>query len=86
MQTECEADNISRRYIDNGISKEGRNSSKGQCNIFSPNFGVFDQQKRIFVTPTPDLRLLGVEINSKEMGLSLPQEKKDKIISQHQSF
>ena len=36
--------------------------------------------------PSQILQFLGVEINSKEMSVSLPQEKKDKIISQCQGI
>ena len=36
--------------------------------------------------PCQILQFLGVEINSKEMSVSLPQEKKDKIVSQCQGI
>ena len=49
-EIECEIDNTSRRYFDNGINKKETNSSEGHFGISSSNFGVFDQQKQIYVT------------------------------------
>ena len=53
-EIDCETDNVSRRYFDNGINKKRINSSEGHFVISSSNFGVFGQQKQICVTSTPN--------------------------------
>ena len=48
--------------------------------------GLLVNKNKSVLHPSQILQFLGVEINSKEMSVSLPQEKKDKIISQCQGI
>ena len=56
------------------------NSSKGH--FLLQTLGFLINKNKSVLHQCQTLQLLGVEINSKEMSVSLPQEKKDKIISQ----
>ena len=48
--------------------------------------GLLVNKNKSVLHPCQILKFLGVEINSKEMSVSLPQEKKDKVISQCQGI
>ena len=55
-ETECEINNISRRYFDKNISMKGANKSMQHFDICSPDFGFSDQQKQICITTMSDFR------------------------------
>ena len=50
------------------------------------NLGFLVNKNKSVLHPDQILQFLGMEINSKEMSASLPQEKKDKIISHCQGI
>ena len=60
-EIECQTDNISKRYFDNGVNKKGTNSSDGHFDVSSSNFGIFGKQKKSVLHPCQILQLLGTE-------------------------
>ena len=61
-------------------------SSQRHLIFILQNLGFLINVKKSLLNPSQTLLFLGVEVNSQEMTLSLPMEKKDKIIKQCKSL
>ena len=76
---------MSRRYFDSGSLNRGTDTSPRKSDISFRRVGVCDKNiKKSVVQPCQNLEFLGVEINSKDMVLVIPEGKKKKIVEQCQ--
>ena len=84
-EIEYEAD-IYSKCFDNGINKKELIQARDTLIFLLQTLGFLVNKNKSVLHPCQILQFLAVEINSKEMSVSLPQEKKHKIISQCQSI
>ena len=82
-KAKCAASHISGQCTAYCLLKGGTGACKGHSDISPSEHRVFDRCKE---TSSPAMPFLGMEINSLDMTLTLPKEKKEKIVQQCQNL
>ena len=77
-KTVCTTDYFSGHFSANDLLKEGTDPCKGHSDISSESRFSDKSQKKIIIETCQNIQFLGMEINSIEMTLTFPQEKKEK--------
>lgn len=67
---------ISKQHFDNGILNGGSDIGKGQFSISVTRYRFLINIEKSVLQPTQKIELLGIENDSEEMTLKLPQGKK----------
>lgn len=79
-------DHISGRYTDQGLLKRGNGTCKGYSDIYSSEPGVLMNVSKSSIPAISKFAVSGLEMNSADMTLTFPKEKKAKIVQQHQDL